>query len=72
MKKRGKSNFCIVNSNKECASNKLANSMHNKVEKNQVLSLETIKQELCKTEKREGQRELDMEQENNPHKSLLI
>ena len=53
MENRGKSTFCIVNSNKTYTSTVLADLIYGKVEKNQVLRTESVKQELCKSEKRE-------------------
>ena len=52
MDNRGKSNFHIANSKKACVSNELANLIYNKVEKNWVLRVKTIKLKLCKPEKR--------------------
>ena len=46
--------------------------IHGKVEKNQVLRSETIKQELCKLVKKEKQIQLDDEQGKNPYETLLI
>ena len=37
MHRTGKSTFCIVNSDKTCISNELANLIYDKEEKNQVL-----------------------------------
>ena len=39
---RGKSTICIVNSNKACISTELANSIYDKVEKNQVFRIKII------------------------------
>ena len=53
---KGKSSFCIVNSNsvnsnKTCITTELANLIYNKVENNEILRIKTIKQELNKPEK---------------------
>ena len=53
MNNRGKSTFCIVNSNKACISTELANLIYDEVEKYQVHRTRTMKQELCKPGKRE-------------------
>ena len=66
-----KSSFCIVNSNKACLSNQLAYLIYDKVEKYKVLSIETIKQELCKPEENEQEIELDEELERNPYELLI-
>ena len=44
----------------------------NKVKKNKILRIDTIRQELCKPEKREQQIELDEEQEVDHYEKLLI
>ena len=61
MNDRGTSSFCSVNSNKPCVSTKLANLIYDKAKKNQVLRIETIKQELHKPQKKEQQIELHEE-----------
>ena len=60
-----KSAFCIVNSNEACISTDVANLIYSKVEKNQVLRIETIKQQLCKLEKKPTNR-IRGEAEKNP------
>ena len=72
MNSTGKSTFCIVMRNKTCISTRIINLIYVKLEKSQLLSIETIKQELCKPEKKEQQIELDEEQEKNPYETLLI
>ena len=62
MNNRGRSSFCFVssnnvNSNKACISTGLANQIYSKVENNEVLRIKTIKQQLCKPEKKEQQKE---------------
>ena len=69
---RSKSSSCDVNSNKACISHELTNLRYNEVENNDVLRIETMKQELCVPEKKENQIELDKEQEKNPYETLLI
>ena len=49
----GKSSFCIVHTDKGCISTELVISIYDKVEKNLVLRIETIQQELGKPEKEE-------------------
>ena len=63
MNNREKSTFCIVNSTKAFIPTELANLIYVKLEKNQVLRIKTIIQELSKPEKREWQIKLDEEQE---------
>ena len=72
MNNRSKSTFCIVNSNKVCVSTQLVNLIYDKVERNQVLRIETIKQELCKLEKKESQIKIDDKQWKNSYETLLI
>ena len=50
----------------------MANLIYDNIENNDVLGIETIKQELCKSEKKEQQIELDEEKEKNPYETLLI
>ena len=52
MNNRGKPSLCIVIRH-ACISPELANLIYDKVEKNQVLRIKTIKQELCKPDKEE-------------------
>ena len=47
----------------------LANLIYDKVEKNQVHRIVTIKQELCRPEKKGQQIELDEKQEKKPYKT---
>ena len=68
---KGTSAFCIVNNDKACISTELVDFIYNKVEKNQVLWLQTIQQELCKPQKQEYM-ELDEKQKKNPYETLLI
>ena len=51
MNNRGRSTFCIINSNKACMSTELASLIYNMVEKIQAVLMKTIKQELCKPDK---------------------
>ena len=72
MNSEGKSTFCIVNSDMACISTELANLIYDKSEKNKVLRMETIQQELVKSEKVEQQIELNKEQDTNSNETLLI
>ena len=72
MNNGGKLTFCIVDSNKTCIPSELNNLILDNVEKNWVLRIQTIRQELCKPEKKEQQIELDEEQEKNPCEIMLI
>ena len=71
-KNRGRSTCCTVNSNNACISTELANLIYDKVENNDVLTIETVKQELGKPEKKEQQIELDDEEEKNSYETLLM
>ena len=56
---KGKSTFYNVKGNNACISTELANLIHDKVEKNQVLRIDAI-------EKEEKQIELDEDKEKTP------
>ena len=72
MNNRGKSTFCVINSDKLCISTDLANLIYDRVEKNQLLRIKTLKQELCKPEKNEQQIELEEKQGKNPYETMLM
>ena len=61
--------FSIVRSDKACISTELAGLIYDKVERNQLLSIETIQQELRKPKKGE-EMELDEEQKMNSYGTL--
>ena len=73
MNSKGKLTFYIVNSDKACISTELADLIYDNIERNQVLRIETIKQELCKPEKEEQMMvRYNEKQEKNPRRYLLI
>ena len=72
MNNRDKSTFCIVNINMACISIELAHLICDKIEKNQALWIETIKQEMYKPEKRKQHIGLNEEKVMNPYEILLI
>ena len=70
MNNRGKTSFCIIKSNTVISnmaqvSTVVANLIYEKIENNDVFRILTIKQELCKSQKREQQIKVDVEQVKN-------
>ena len=53
IRSKGKPTFCIVNSDMACIPTDLASLIHNKAEKNHVLRIGTIQQEIGNPEKEE-------------------
>ena len=69
MDSEGKTTNYIVNSGKICISSKFADLIYNEVEKNQVLRIQTIHQELSISKVKELI-ELDDEKERNPYEGI--
>ena len=77
MNNRGKSYSCTVNNtavnnDMACVSTEIAYIIYDKVENNQVLSLENIKQGIQSPEKKKQCIEIDKEQVKNPYETLLL
>ena len=54
----------MINISNACIPIEMANLIHSKVDYIEVLRIKTIKQELCKSEKKEQKIELDDKQKN--------
>ena len=54
MNNRGESTVCIVKSNEVCIATELFDLIYNKVEKNQVLRIKTMKEDYVNQRKRKN------------------